>query len=102
MRIIKELKKIAGLNDRIGHLAKMLDHKIDTDGLILQSAHLISGCRERNGHLYQDGERLDNSGLVDDTYYCDQSTGYCEDHYYGMLYYKTDVPGQFVAVPFDM
>lgn len=102
MTIIPELKKIAGLNAKIKRLAEIVGEKVDADGLCLEDARLISGCKEKNGHLYQDGGRLDNSGLVDDLYYCDQHTGYCEDYFYGTLYFKTDVPGQFVAVHFYM
>lgn len=102
MTIIPELKKIAGLNAKIKRLAGIVAEKVDASGMGLESAYLISGCKEKNGHLYQDGVRLDNSGLVDDVYYCDQHTGYCEDYFFGTLYFKTDVPGQFVAVLFDM
>lgn len=102
MTVIPELKKIAGLNAKIKRLAGIISEKIDADGLNLESAYLISGCSIKGNHLYQDGGRLDNSGLVDDLYYCDQHTGYCEDYFYGTLYFKTDVPGQYVAVPFEM
>ena len=102
MTIIPELKKIAGANVRVKRLAEIVGQKIDADGLRMEDAYLISGCSAKGNHLYQDGGRLDNSGLVDDLYYCDQHTGYCEDYFYGTLYFKTDVPGQYVAVPFDM
>lgn len=102
MTIIPELKKIACLNAKIKRLEGIVGEKIDADGLGLESAYLISGCSAKGGHLYQNGCRLDNSGLVDDLYYCDQHTGYCEDYFFGTLYFKTDVPGQYVAVPFDM
>ena len=102
MTIIKELKKIAGLNEKINHLAKIVQQKLDLDGLDIQGAYLVSGCSEKRNHLYQDGCRLDNCGLVDDLYYCNQYTGYCGDDFYGTLYFKTDVPGQYVAVPFAM
>ncbi len=102
MNIYPELKQIAGANEKIKRLAKKVGEKIDCDGLMLESAYLVSGCKEKNGHLYSEGCRMDNSGLVDDDYYCNQHTGYCEDHFYGTLYFKTNVPGQFVAVPFDM
>ncbi len=102
MTIIPELKKIAGLNAKIKRLAGIVGEKIDADGLGLESAYLISGCSVEGKHLYKDGHRLDNCGLVDDLYYCDQYTGYCEDDFHGTLYFKTDVPGQYVAVPFDM
>ena len=102
MIVIPELKKIAGLNDRIAYLVKTASAKMDVEGLDFSSAHLISGCKVKGNHLYQDGERLDNYGLTDDLYYCSQYTGYCEDDYYGTVYFKTDVPGQYVAVPFHM
>lgn len=100
MNVYHELKKIAGLNQRIRYLSERLVDKIDTDELDFTSARLICGCSEKNGHLYQNGVRLDNGGLVDDDYYCRQHTGCCEDDYYGQLYFKTDVPGQFVEISF--
>lgn len=102
MQIYPEMKKIAGLNAAIERLAKKLSMKMDVDGLYFYQAYLISGCKEEGGHLFHGGVALDNAGLVDDLYYCNQSTGYCEDNYFGTLYFKTNVPGQFVAVPFDM
>lgn len=102
MTIIPELKKIAGLNDRIKNLAEIAGKKLDLEGLDLQSAYLVSGCKAKGDHLYKDGCRLDNCGLTDDLYYCNQYTGYCEDDFYGTLYFKTAVPGQYVAVPFAM
>lgn len=100
MITIPELKKIAAANDKIEKLSKIVETKIDTDDLWLKGATLIDGCSEKNGHLFQNGHQLDKDGLVDDLYYCDQHCGYCEDDYYGTLYFKTNVPGQFVAVPF--
>ena len=102
MIVIPELKKIAGLNAKIKRLVGIVGEKIDADGLGLESAYLISGCSVKGNHLYKDGYRLDNCGLTDDLYYCDQYTGWCEDDFHGTLYFKTDVPGQYVAVPFDM
>lgn len=105
MIVIKSLKKMAGLNDkreRLGEKIRQEMINVDPDGLEIESAYLVSGCKEKDGHLYQDGGRLDNGGLIDDTYYCCQHVGYCGDDYYGTLYFKTDVPGQFVAVPFQM
>ena len=102
MNIYPELKKIAGANAKIDRLVKKVSEKLYADGLELGSAHLINGCSEKNGHLYQNGHRLDNYGLVDDNYYCRQFAGYCEDYFYGTLYFKTNVPGQFVAIPFQM
>ena len=105
MRIYPELKKIAGANARVKDLVKKLEEVgLDCGDLILQGAYLIDGCKEKNGKLFKDGKRLDNHSPAgpDDDYYCCQHTGYCEDCYYGTLYFKTNVPGQFVAVPFEM
>lgn len=104
MKVLPEIKKIAGAVDKINRLAKQLEEKMECDGLEWFSARLLSGCKERNGKLYdENGFRLDNGGgIVDDLYYCCQHTGYCEDDYYGTLYFKTNVPGQFVAVSFSM
>lgn len=102
MIICPEIKKIAGALQKIERLSAALAEKIDTDGLDFKNCYLVDGCREVNEHLYQNGCRLDNGGLVDDVYYCDQYDGYGANSYYGTLYYKTNVPGQFVAVPFEM
>ena len=102
MNIYPELKQIAGANAKIYRLAQKFAERLDVEGLDFSGAYIINGCSEKNGHLYQEGERLDNCGLVDDDYYCSQYTGYCEDDYYGTLYFKTNVPGQFVAIPFHM
>lgn len=102
MNVYKEIKQIAMANSRVKSLATLFAEKFDCDGLDLESAYLIHGCREKNGHLYQNGDRLDNGGLVDDDYYCHQITGYLGDDFYGTIYFKTNVPGEFVAVPFSM
>lgn len=108
MKIIPELKKIACLNSKIDYLAGVLRKSAYVeeleigDALDLRSAMIVSGLHVEKGHLYnKNGCRLDNAGLVDDLYYCWQCAGCCEDDYYGILYFKTDVPGQYVAVPFD-
>lgn len=103
MNIYPEIKKIAGANAKVNRLAKILAEKIDVDGCCFQSAYIVNGCKEKDGHLYWKGEQLDNcKGPVDDDYYCCQYNGYCEDCYHGTLYFKTNVPGQFVAVPFEI
>lgn len=100
MIVIPEIKKIAGANDKIMRLSKTIGEKIDADGLDFFHAYFVNGCKEKNGHLYQGETQLDRDGLVDNLYYCEQYTGYLEDDFHGTLYFKTNVPGQFVAVPF--
>ena len=101
MNVYPEIKKIAEMNAERDRLNDLLADQIDCAGIDWPSARLIADCVERDGHLYRDGGRLDNSGLVDDDYYCDQHAGYCEDDYHGTLYFRTDVPGQFVAIPYS-
>lgn len=101
MPYAKDLKKLAMMNAR---QARMMKHivdtaDLDTDGLELQSATLITGCTERNGKLYRDGCWLGNN---EGEYYCEQHQGYIEDCFHGYLYFKTDVPGEFVRIFFDM
>lgn len=102
MIILSEIKKIAGAVAKIDRLSNRLEKETDLTGAWWNGAYLVSGCTEKKGHLYQSGRRLDNGGLIDDLYYCDQHTGYCEDDFHGTMYFKTNVPGQFVAVPFEM
>ena len=99
--IYPEVKKIAGAIDKINRLSEKLSKKLDDEGIEWCTAKLITGCSERNGHLYKDGDRLDN-GNGETEYYVNQEVGYCGDDFHGYLYFKTNVPGQFVQVHFDM
>lgn len=91
MNIYKEIKEIAKCNSKIDSLVNKLSEKIDTEGIAWQTARFVSMSRK-------DLEKLE---LVDDDYYCQQYTGYIEDDYYGGLYFKTDVPSQYVKVYFE-
>lgn len=42
-----------------------------------------------------------DSGDENDDYFVSQSTGWTCDDYYGHLWFKTDVPGQYVRVYFE-
>lgn len=98
--IFPEIKKIAGLNEKKHALIKKFENKLDLDGVDFETAHFVSGCKEKDGHLYNKGHMLADSKA--DEYYVNQSVGYCEDNFFGTLYFKTDVPGTFVAVWFEM
>ena len=103
MNIYKELKQIAETNALRKKLAKEFLQKVDVDGLYMEEAELIQGCSVVDGHLVDSkGSRLDNCGLVDNNYYCDQRIGYCEDDYYGKLYFATEEQGTYVAIPFSV
>ena len=100
MKIYPKVKKIARKNRAIRRWGSVLNHKLGCDGLNWELAKFIDGCSIWDGHLYQNGTRLDKDGLVDNDYFFTQYSGYCENDYHGMLYFGTNVPGIFVAVPF--
>ena len=92
MKVYKEIKEITKCNGKIRSLAQRLEKKMDTDGVDWSTAVFDTMGKK-------DIERLE---LVDDEYYVQQWTGYIEDDFYGYLYFKTDVPGQYVKVYFHM
>lgn len=100
MIIHEELEQIAEKNAEIIQLTKQLSEKTEIEDLYINQAEFIE-CVEKDGHLYSvDGGRLDNCGMVDNEYYCEQYSGWSEDHYHGKLYYATKKKNIFVAVPF--
>ena len=95
MNIYKEAKEIAKHNEKIKYLADKLEEKIDAEGIDWSTAQFVNLSKA-------DIEGFDPVTSVTEDYLVDQSTGYCEDDYYGWLYFKTDVPGQYVRVYFAM
>ena len=95
MRTFKEVKEIAKCVSKIGTLVDRLGDYIDTEDINWYTAKLVSLDKE-------DIEHFKNSNGVTEEYFVDQWTGYCEDDYHGELFFKTDVPGQYVRVHFDM
>lgn len=112
MKIFKELQSIAFHNAQVKRLVSFFwaraDVPLDPDDweVHFDEATLVHGCFEREGHLYQnclDSDRqLDNGPAVteESEYYCEQYSGYSEDDFHGNLYFKTELPGAFVKVPF--
>lgn len=91
MNIYKEIKEIAKCNSKIERLAKKVSDKLSFDDIEWETAHLVTMSKKE----------LEKFPLVDNDYYSDQHVGYCEDDFYGWLYFKTDVPGQYVKVHFS-
>lgn len=96
--IYKEIKRIACLNTQIGRLVNKLSERFGGYGIYWDSAELVSGLTVGEHGLYQDGTCI--AELCDD-YFVNQYTGYCADDYHGNLYFRTDVPGQYVKVHFE-
>lgn len=99
MPIYKAAKRIACLNAQLARQVELMSQEIDSDGIEWYSAELVSGLTVRNGKLYR--EDIPVAKWADE-YFVNQSQGYIEDNYYGWLYFRTDVPGQYVRVHFDM
>lgn len=95
MNVYKEAKEIAKCNAKIQSLAAKLSEKIDTEGFDWSSATFVSLSKE-------DIDHFDPVTSVTEDYLVDQRTGYYEDYHYGYLYFKTDVPGQFVRIYYAM
>lgn len=101
MKVYEELKIIAEDNRKRAGLIESLGEKIDLEGYDLCRANLFTGCTEKDGRLFDAaGKRLDNSGLINNEYYLYQRTGYLEDDFYGTVFYATNEPGSFIAIPF--
>ena len=101
MKVFKDIKRIVNKIAQIQRLAENLETTYDFDccGIDWYSAVLVSGLKEKPDGLYnKDGFRIATN---EDDYYCAQTRGYLEDDYYGNIYFKTDVPGQFVKVWFQ-
>lgn len=95
MNTFKEVKEIAKCVSKIGTLVDRLKDYIDTDGINWYTAVFVSLDKD-------DIEHFENSNGVTEEYFVNQWTGYSADDYYGELYFKTDVPGQYVRVHFHM
>lgn len=93
MNIYPEIKKIATSVAKINRLAEQVSQKMDIEGIEWFTAELVHLNHEQIKRL---GECVDND------YYCNQWQGYIEDSFHGYLYFKTNVPGEFVRVHFDI
>lgn len=95
MNIFKEVKEIAKKNAQIKFLIDKLSNETDTEDVDWTTAEFVSLSKEDINRF-----KLSNSETEDCFVY--QRTGYVEDNFYGWLYFKTDVPGQYVRVYFSI
>lgn len=98
MKIYNEARKIAVKAAQIKRLGEELEKRIDVEGADWYNAELVCGVSERDGYLFEGETRIAEHA---DDYYVNQWTGYCEDDYHGYMYFKTDVPGQYVRVYYE-
>ena len=98
--MIESIAKVADELDRLVEMLKDQDFEF-VDDVDWNSARLMF-ARESEGHLVDvDDCQLDNSGLVDDTYYVHQKQGILDDEYYGEIYFPTYNPTCWVVAKFE-
>lgn len=115
IRYFSEFEEIAELNEKRFALLESLQQKkeelpwlleeLPIDEMSFENARFVTDCEEKNGHLYQNGVQVDNGSrsTYKDVYYCHQlADGYCEDSWYGTMYFRTRKPDVFVAIPFSI
>lgn len=94
MKEFKKIKQLAKAMAKVRYLAKQLSNELDTEGIVWTTAEFVNLSKD-------DIEKFGSRGTTEE-YYVDQWEGICEDDYYGYLYFKTDVPTQYVKVYFEM
>lgn len=95
MNFYKEIKEIAKCMSKVSRLAQDISYKIDAEGVFWHTAEFVTLSKEDIKGMF------DPKTEVTEDYYVDQSVGMCGDDYYGYLYFKTDVPGQYVKVYYE-
>lgn len=63
---------------------------------------ILYNCTVKDDCLYDNkGRRLASGGPVDNKFFCNQSTGYCEDDYHGDMYYVVDDKGTYIKIWYE-
>lgn len=94
MNLYAEAKEIAKCVAKMrGFIKKLEDKGLDIEGIEWESARLVGLDKETIQYI------KDRGGETED-YYVEQWAWYCKDDFSGIVYFKTDVRGQYVAVDF--
>lgn len=95
MKLYKEIKEIAKCRAKINRLNENLQDKgLDPEGIAWFTAQFVTLDKEDIEHFRR------TRGETED-YFVSQSCGYLGDDFSGHLYFKTNVPGQYVRVYFE-
>lgn len=96
MKIYKEVSEIANKLSEINSLVdKLEEYRLDIHGVDWTTAKFFTPDEDDIKYFE------DTNGVTED-YYVTQNIGYCEDYCYGHLYFKTDIPNQYVKVYFEV
>jgi hypothetical protein len=100
---LKRLYTAAKLQKQLGKVQKTIAEEF-VDCCEWDITDILHGCYEKDGKLYNSkGEMISSetcSGDISEKYFVNQSTGYCEDDFYGTLYYMVDNKGTTVEVSY--
>ena len=99
----KKLLHMAELAEETRKLHEELKEWLD--GMSWSPEEIYYNCTIKDGILYDsNGEELSHDGGCMDEkmpYFVNQSCGYCEDDYYGDMFYSVDDKGTFVKVSYE-
>lgn len=94
MKTYKEVKEIAKYVSQIRTLTeKLKEADYCFDDIDWGTAEFVRLSEE-------DIENFKKNNCVTEDYYVEQHTGYFEDDFYGWLWFKTDIEGEYVKVHF--
>jgi len=101
-KVSNELLELYNEHNKLESILKELQKENDCfEGVNLNSMQLVEDCTVKGNELWCGNKKLAKDGLVDDLYFCNQSTGYCEDDYYGYLYFPIDNVGTYLKMYYE-
>ena len=104
--IISRLQWLVAHNERFKAVESQLEELSDylSDGADLEHLNVYTNCTVgEDGFLYSAiGHRLSHTKLQDDLVFVRQQVGFCEDDFYGTLYFPVDDSGTVIAVSYEM
>lgn len=104
--ILSRLQWLVAHNERFKAVEAQLEELSDylSDGADLEHLNVYTNCTVgEDGYLYSAiGHRLSHTKLQDDLVFVRQQVGFCEDDFYGTLYFPVDDSGTVIAVSYEM
>lgn len=95
MIIYPELERIVEINEERNSLIFKLSTITDIEGLDFDRAELVKLSDKQIKRF------IDTNNFVDGEYLVEQHTGFCEDYYYGFMWFKAKEKNMFIKIPFE-
>lgn len=104
-QVKKKLYHMAELQAELDFLKAQITADGWLDDCDWDVGEIITGCKVKDGVLYDcDGEEIsDDCRCLDEPlgYAVNQSCGYCEDDFYGTMFFPVDNKGTIVSVDYS-